>query len=284
MPAAQDRLQPPIAGPRHDPPAVRRASADRPRGRPCTTLHFRVGHRPAGGPGQRGAVAPGQPRADRAGPGAGAGGRSVLRDRAAAGRAQKLARGPGRRPRAGPAHGGAQRRGGAGRGPDGGVHRAGRGGRGGARLPARGRARQPRRAGRASCPTRCCSPGTGSRRRRRCPPTACTGTAPPWPGRPTVGIVFYRAHAVSGNTALRRRARRRGRGARRERPVRVLLVAARGRARGLRTARRGRRADRHRARRRAGRSPGRRARAGTTTPGTWARSPRWTCRCCRRCA
>jgi adenosylcobyric acid synthase len=70
---------------------------------------FRVGHRPAGRPGQRGAVAPGQPRADRAGRGAGADGRVVLRDRAPAGREEKLARGPGRRPRAGPAHGGAQR-------------------------------------------------------------------------------------------------------------------------------------------------------------------------------
>ena len=54
-----------------------------------------------------------------------------------------------------------------------------------------------------SCPTPCCSPATASR-----PPAPLPAARRPRrprarpEGRPTVGVVFYRAHALSGNTAF----------------------------------------------------------------------------------
>ena len=67
-------------------------------------------------------------------------------------------------------------------------------------------------------------------------------------GRPTVGVLFYRAHELSGNTAFVDTLCDADRGAGRQRPSRVLRFAARRRPRAVRTARPGRHADRHRAR------------------------------------
>ena len=65
----------------------------------------------------------------------------------------------------------------------------------------RGRPGQPARAA-GSCPTRCCSPARASTRRPRCRPTASGAGRAGADGRPTVGVVFYRAHELSGNTGF----------------------------------------------------------------------------------
>ena len=108
--------------------------------------------------------------------------------------------------------------------------------------------------------------------------------------RPLVGVVFYRAHLVAGNTQFVTDLCDGGRGGRRRCPRGLVLLAARsGLGRGPRRARarpRRRRADHdgprrrgHRRRRRDDRA----RRAGSTARrGTWARSPRSTSRSCRR--
>ena len=86
---------------------------------------------------------------------------------------------------------------------------------------------------------------------------------------PKVGVLYYRAHEASGNSAFAHAAGRRDRRHRRSRRRPDLqLVAALGAGRPLRRTRRPRRPDRHgaRGRRHDARHP--RARAATTRPGT----------------
>ena len=160
---------------------------------------------------------------------------------------------------------------------------AGRGHRG-ARLPARGRPGEPRRSWPASCPTPCCSPARASTPPTPLPAYGLHGRAPTPTRRtgPTVGVVFYRAHELSGNTAfvdaLCDALEARGCATRCRSSARSLRGSAGRRA--ARAARPRRRADRHRARgrRRAAADAIRGRRRGAGTPARW---PRWTCRCCR---
>ena len=69
-------------------------------------------------------------------------------------------------------------------------------------VPARGRAGQPARARGVPVRHRAAHRASASRRRRRCRRTACTASRAADPARPTVGVVFYRAHELSGNTAF----------------------------------------------------------------------------------
>ena len=129
-------------------------------------------------------------------------------------------------------------------------------------------------------------PARASRRRAPMPEFGVHGArAEQREDRPTVGVVFYRAHELSRQHRVRRHPVRRDRG--RAAPTRCRCSAARcavpttellallGRADALVVDRAGRR--RHRRRRRVG---GRRRRG----LGRRARSPRWTSRCCRGCA
>ena len=89
---------------------------------------------------------------------------------------------------------------------DGAVDGADRRRRRGAPLPRRGRARQPRASCTPSSPTRCCSPARGSSRRRSLPQWGCCRAGPTLADRrarlPRIGVLFYRAHEASGNTAF----------------------------------------------------------------------------------
>ena len=116
------------------------------------------------------------------------------------------------------------------------------------------------------------------------PSSACTAPAAHEPDRPTVGVVFYRAHELSGNTGFVDElcAALEARGAN---ALPVYCSSLRGADPELMALLGAvRRADRHRAgrrrRQRGGRDRGRRPR----TPGTPGRWPRWTSRCCRGCA
>ncbi len=102
------------------------------------------------------------------------------------------------------------------------------------------------------------------------------------PGRPTVAVLYYRAHQAAGNTAFVARPGRRDRGRRRSGAAAVLLLAAQRRARTCSTTLRAGRRDRgHRARRRGHRCRPRSAPAAATTTGTSARWPSSTCRSCK---
>ena len=159
------------------------------------------------------------------------------------------------------AHDRARRRGGARRGADGDLH----GGRPGWsprrwRYLVEGGRGQPGASWPGSCPTRCCSPARASTRPhppRRTASSTKRAAGPAGPqvdgdGRPTVGIVFYRAHALAGNTEFVTDPGRRGRRGRRQPAARLLRLAARAqpRRRAAGALRPLRRPRRHRARRR----------------------------------
>ena len=93
------------------------------------------------------------------------------------------------------------------------VDRAGGGAGAGLRVPAPRRRRERRPTCCASSPTRCCSRATASSRRARSPDLGVyvpgrgdvaleEALAGHDPARPTVGLVFYRSHRVTGNTAF----------------------------------------------------------------------------------
>ena len=136
---------------------------------------------------------------DRAGPR-----RRALRGRAAArgpaslgGRLRRAAR---RVHRAGHPAAGLRRRGRARRRADRAVDRAERDRHRRVRLPGQRRAAELRATCCASWPTRCCSRASASTPPSRSPPTACGGRASASADRPRIGVVFYRAHLVAGNT------------------------------------------------------------------------------------
>ena len=109
------------------------------------------------------------------------------------------------------------------------------------------------------------------------------GERPRLPGRPTVGIVFYRSHAVAGNTAfadtLADAVEAAGGNA-----VPVFCGSLRAAPESSTTCCTAWTRSSSRCSPRAGRWPPTRPRAGTTRPGTWPHWPPWTSRCSRRCA
>ena len=100
-------------------------------------------------------------------------------------------------------------------------------------LPGAGRAAPTSSTCCASSPTRCCWTGSASTRPGRCRSPRC-GTVPASaprapvrdPERPLVGVVFYRAHLVAGNTQFVADLCAGDRGRRRRRAAGVLLLAA----------------------------------------------------------
>ncbi len=153
------------------------------------------------------------------------------------------------------------------------------------RLPRRRRPGQPARA--APVPVRHRAAHRRGLRpaRRRRPSSACTARRAHDPARPTVGVVFYRAHELSRQHRVRRRPVRRDRGPRRQRAAGVLRRRCAARDAGADGAARGGPTRwSPRCWPPAARSRRTRAPAATRTPGTPARWPRSTCRCCRGCA
>ena len=149
-------------------------------------------------------------------------------------------------------------------------------------VPARGRPGQPRPAGRVPVRHRAAHRRRLRRARRRCRRTACTATRPVDPARPTVGVVFYRAHELSGNTVVRRRPVRRRRGRRAPTPGRS--TSARCGPTATAGCRSSTSCSPTSTRSSSPCWPAAARTPATPRAGTPPRSPASTCRCCRRCA